>query len=247
VRYAQANASASLQRVRFLRQCAGLPAEPPPAPARPSVLLINRPYSDGRSILGLDDVADRLARALGPAVPIRLYLPRGEAGLAEQAAVFAAATVVVSPHGAATANFNFLPHDAVALGVFALRGRFGHDEAVGASLPAPPYNVTVLPVDCTGRTEARTEAASSLPRFQELDAAGQAELLTRQEMTTALGRVVRQALGISMLDWMEYRSYLPDPQELTDQVLAAIELWEAKVRARGERARGQRRRRRRRS
>lgn len=151
VRYKQAAADISLKRVQFIRQCAGLAPTPTPR-TRPSVLLVNRPWADGRSILSLDDVSDRLRRALPPDVNVRIFLPRGDAGIADQASAFDAATVVVAPHGAATANFNFLPHDAVALGVFALKGRFGHDEAVGASMPAPPYNLTVLPIDCTGET-----------------------------------------------------------------------------------------------
>ena len=218
----------ALRRVAFLRRCAGLPAAPPPPP-RPSVLLVNRPYGAGRSILGIDDVADRLRRALPPDVAVRLYLPRGDAGLREQAAAFAAATVVVAPHGAATANFNFLPHDAVALGVFALRGRFGHDEAVAASLPSPPYNVTVRPVDCSSRGEARTAAAKALPAFQALGLEAQGELLAQRHMSSAFASRVHELLGMSLLDWMEFRAYRPDPEELTQAVLDALALREEKA------------------
>ena len=218
----------ALRRVAFLRRCAGLPAAPPP-PSRPSVLLVYRPYGDGRSILGIDDVADRLRRALPAGVSVRLYLPRGDAGLHEQAAAFSAATVVVAPHGAATANFNFLPHDAVALGVFALRGRFGHDEAVAASLPSPPYNVTVRPVDCSASSEARTAAAKALPAFQALDLEAQGELLAQRHMSTAFASRVHELLGMSLLDWMQYRAYRPDPEELTQAVLGALALREEKA------------------
>jgi phage tail protein X len=226
----------SLRRVKFLRQCAGLPAEPSPR-TRPSVLLVNRPYADGRSILGLDDVADRVRRALPPDVPVRLYLPRGDAGIADQATAFDEATVVVAPHGAATANFNFLPHDAVALGVFALKGRFGHDEAVGVSMPAPPYNITVLPVDCTQRTEARTLAVANVPQFSALPAEDQLALLMGAEMSRERSTQVHKLMDMSLLDWMDYRAYAPDPAELTEAILDAVELWRAKVMAR-ERRRG---------
>ena len=229
--YAQAGAEISLRRVKFIRRCAGLP-EVPAQPARPSILLVNRPYGDGRSILSLDDVSDRLRRALPPDVPIRLFLPRGSARIEDQAEAFAGATVVVAPHGAATANFNFLPHDAVALGVFALRGRFGHDEAVGESMPAPPYNITVLPVDCTDRTEARANAAAALPEFAALPAADQAALLMGAAMSRERSQQVHSLLGISLLDWMDYRAYSPDPEELTQKVLAAVALWEEKAAAR---------------
>lgn len=233
----------ALRRVRFLRQCAGLPGDPPPAP-RPSVLLVNRPYADGRAILGLDDVADRLRRALPPDVPVRLFLPRGDAGIGDQASAFAAATVVVAPHGAATANFNFLPHDAVALGVFALPGRWDHDAAVAAALPAPPYNLTVRKVDCRRRTEARMAAVAALPAFQGLDPADQAALLFPEGgvLNKKAAVRVKELLGMSLLDWMDFRSYAPDVGELTAAVLDAVAEWEGKreARAGGGGARGAR-------
>jgi hypothetical protein len=232
VRFPQASSDMALRRVRFLRQCAGLPADPPPL-SRPSVLLVNRPYADGRAILGLDDVADRLRRELPADVPIRPFLPRGDAGIADQASAFASAAVVVAPHGAATANFNFLPHDAVALGVFALPGRWGHDAAVAAALPAPPYNVTVRKVDCRKATEARTNAAVALPEFQALDPAEQAELLKMNgAMDKKAATRVKELIGMSLLDWMDYRSYAPDPAELAAAVLDAVVEWESKRQAR---------------
>ncbi len=232
VRFAQANATLALARVRFLRACARLPPAPAPR-ARPSVLLVNRPFDAGRSILGLDDVYDRLKRELPPDVPVRMYLPRGEGGLYEQAAAFDGAAVAVAPHGAATANFAFMPLDAVALGVFALKGRFGHDAAVGAAMPAPPYNVTVRPVDCSRRTEALANAAAALPAFAALPGDARAELLEAGDVS-ALTRRVKELLGISMLDWMDYRAYRPDPAELAAAVVDAVRLWEEKAAARAE-------------
>jgi hypothetical protein len=230
VRFAQANATLALARVRFLRSCARLPPAPAPR-ARPSVLLVNRPFDAGRSILGLDDVYDRLVRALPADVPVKMYLPRGEGGLYEQAAAFDGAAVAVAPHGAATANFAFMPLDAVALGVFALKGRFGHDAAVGAAMPAPPYNVTVRPVDCSRRTEALANTAAALPAFAALPGDARAELLEAGDVS-ALTRRVKELLGISMLDWMDYRAYRPDPAELAAAVLDAVRLWEEKAAAR---------------
>lgn len=227
VRFEQAEADISLQRVQYIRQCAGLTPAPEPK-TRPSILLVNRPYADGRTILGLDDVADRLRRALPDDVPIRIFLPRGDTGISNQAEAFDAANIIVAPHGAATANFNFLPYDAVALGVFALPGRWGHDEAVGASMPAPPYNITVWKVDCQAATEARTNAVSELPEFLALDAEDQIALLFGKEMNSERVKQVKSLLGMSLLDWMDYRSYAPDPVELTDQVLAAVGEWEVK-------------------
>ncbi|KAG7674490.1 hypothetical protein KSW81_000144 [Nannochloris sp. 'desiccata'] len=186
VRFEQAEADISLQRVQYIRQCAGLT----PAPTEDSSFDITR--------------------------------------ISNQAEAFDAANIIVAPHGAATANFNFLPYDAVALGVFALPGRWGHDEAVGASMPAPPYNITVWKVDCQAATEARTNAVSELPEFLALDAEDQIALLFGKEMNSERVKQVKSLLGMSLLDWMDYRSYAPDPVELTDQVLAAVGEWEVK-------------------
>lgn len=228
VRFKQAEPKISLKRVQFLRQCAALPPNPTPR-TNPSILLVNRAYNDGRSILGLDDVADRLRRALPEDVPVQIFLPRGDAGIADQASAFNDATVVVAPHGAATANFNFLPLDAVALGVFALNGRWGHDEAVGASLPNPPYNVSVWKVDCRDSTEARANAAGEFAEFRALPAEDQVALLLGKDMGKERTEQVKKFLGISLLDWMDYRSYAPDPGDLTQAVLDAVEEWRKKV------------------
>jgi hypothetical protein len=125
-----------------------------------------------------------------------------------------------------------LPYDAVALGVFALPGRWGHDEAVGASMPDPPYNITVWKVDCQETTEARANAAGQLPEFQALDPEDQVALLLGKEMNTERTKQVKSLLGMSLLDWMDYRSYAPDPVELTQQVLAAVAELERKFEAR---------------
>lgn len=148
--YRRMTGAVALARQRYLRQCANLPADPPPAKGA-SVLLVNRPHGGGRHIIGLDDVYDRLMRELSPHnIPIRLYLPRSE-GLAAQAAVFASANVVVVPHGAANTNFAFLPHNAVIFVVYALKHRYAMDIDHVRSLPSPPYNVSLIPVKCKGK------------------------------------------------------------------------------------------------
>lgn len=235
VRYEQADDELALKRVSFLRSCAGLTPQARKATpdTRPSVLLVNRPYGDGRSILGLDDIYDRLKRSLPPDVNVRLFLPRGDAGIHDQASAFDEATVVVAPHGAATANFNFLPYDAVALGVYALIGRFRHDQAVGDSLPSPPYNISVLPVDCSESTEARSNAAGEkLAEFKQLKSAQRLGLILEKRMSDKLAKSIDGLLGMSLLDWMDYRSYAPDPAQVERMVLEAIDLWRVKVEAR---------------
>ena len=60
-----------MERVRFMRQCAGLPTGPDDAqdatrslqPVRPHVVLLKRKYFAGRSINRLDEVSGRRAGA----------------------------------------------------------------------------------------------------------------------------------------------------------------------------------------
>lgn len=148
--YRQANQTMALLRTKFLRQCASLPPVPL-TQSRPSVVLINRPYNDGRSILGLDEIYAKLRAKLPPGVDLSLRIPRGGMTLHEQASLFNDASVVVIPHGAATANFNFLSHDTVILDVFALERKRLHDKGILDSLPTPPYNLTMIPIDCASK------------------------------------------------------------------------------------------------
>ena len=148
--YKQANNTVSQLRTKFLRQCAALPPVPLIQP-RPSVVLINRPYNDGRSILGLDEIYVKLRAKLPPGVDLSLRIPRGGMTLHEQASLFNDASVVVIPHGAATANFNFLSLDTVILDVFALERKRLHDRGILDSLPSPPYNLTMIPIDCASK------------------------------------------------------------------------------------------------
>ena len=144
----------ALARQRYFRQCAGLPADPPPAQGA-SVLLVNRPHGGGRHIIGLDDVYDRLVRELSPlGIPVRLYLPRSE-HLADQASVFASANVLVVPHGAANTNFAFLPHNATVFVVHAIGHRYILDLDHAQALPTPTYNVTLIPIRCKSKKRLR--------------------------------------------------------------------------------------------
>lgn len=201
----------------------------PPRQEKASIVLINRPFGDGRSIIGLDDVYDRLKRLLPPDVNIELHFPRGGVGLHDQAATFAKASVLVIPHGAATANFAFLPLDAVILDVHALHKKLMHDTGIVKSLPSPPYNVTILPVDCSEKTEPHSTAFAQLPEWNKLTAKEQAELLSPAIVNKNLARRLKELLGISVIDWLDLRAYHPDTEELTQAVIDAVDLWKEKV------------------
>lgn len=204
----------------------------PPRQNNPSVVLINRPFGDGRSILGLDDVYDRLKRVLPPEVELTLHFPRGGTGLHDQASTFAKASILVIPHGAATANFAFLPLDAVILDVHALHKKLVHDTGIVKSLPSPPYNVSILPVDCSTKTEPHSTAFSQLPQWKKLSSEERAELLSPATVNKELAARLKQLLGISVIDWLDLRAYHPDVEQLTQAVLDALDLWKQKVKYR---------------
>ena len=49
---------------------------------------------------------------------------------------------------------------------------------------------------------------------------------------------LKALMGWSVIDWLDYRAYHPDPEELTAEVVAAVELWREKVKLRRERMAG---------
>jgi hypothetical protein len=149
IQYRRANQTLSLRKTQYMRQCAGLPAMPVPHRTA-SVLLVNRPHGGGRHIIGLDDVYDQLLRELPSDIPVRLYYPRAET-MAQQAAMYDSANIIVVPHGAANTNFLFLPQTATIFALYAVKHRHNLDIDHWKALPSPPYNVTFKSVDCSGR------------------------------------------------------------------------------------------------
>lgn len=219
------------KRIEFLRRCASLPPLPP-VTDKPSVVLINRPFGDGRSIIGLDDVYDRLKRELPPDVELTLHFPRGGSGLNDQASTFAKASVLVIPHGAATANFAFLPLDAVVLDVHALDKKFDHDSGIIRSLPTDPYNLTIRSINCADKTEPHATLWTQIPQWDRLTDSEKLEMLSPAIVNEDLVHRLKQLLKWSVIDWLDYRAYHPDPGELTEEVKAAVELWREKVKRR---------------
>lgn len=161
IRYVKPNASLALMRTQYLRRCAGLPATPAPLTGV-SILLVNRPHGGGRHIIGLDEVYDRLVRELPEDVKVRLYYPRSE-NISDQAAVFNSANIVVVPHGAANTNFAFLPHTAIIFAVYAVSGRHALDLDHAEALPRPPYNVTVISINCSSKLVLLTSRSHLFP------------------------------------------------------------------------------------
>ncbi|KAL4451172.1 hypothetical protein ABPG77_009244 [Micractinium sp. CCAP 211/92] len=100
---------------RVLGQCFKFDPEAA-APLHPvRLLLVDRLYESGRSILNVASVLRTLRARFSPQqVQLRLEYMEGLT-IRQQAQLFAGATVVVHVHGAAMGNYVFLPRGAVAL------------------------------------------------------------------------------------------------------------------------------------
>ena len=224
------------RRIEFLRtmrdRLPPVPAGHRQAVGRPDQ---SDPFGDGRSIIGLDDVYDRLKRELPPDVELTLHFPRGGSGLNDQASTFARASVLVIPHGAATANFAFLPLDAVVLDVHALDKKFDHDSGIIHSLPTNPYNLTIRSINCADKTEPHATLWTQIPQWDRLTDSEKLEMLSPAVVNEDLVHRLKQLLKWSVIDWLDYRAYHPDPEELTEEVKAAVELWREKVKRRTSR------------
>lgn len=229
IRYQRANGTLALERTRYMRQCAGLPADPPRM-TKPSILLVNRPHGSGRHIIGLDDVYDQLVRVLPKDIHVRLYYPRSE-DIAVQAKTFASANILVVPHGAANANFMFLPHETVIFAVYALPGRHILDHDHAQALPSPPYNLTVVPVDCRGSIQADVGRILQIPKFVSMDAKRQAYLLGDVSMGVQKQYTLKNALGMTSKEWMKFVDYAPDTAVLASQIEAVARALHTGLRA----------------
>ena len=223
VHYKRIGGRVALARQQNLRQCAQLPADPPPMPGA-SVMLVNRPHGGGRHIVGLDDVYDQLLRTLTPhGIPVRLVVPRVES-LASQAAMFGSSNVIVVPHGAANTNFAFVPHRTIIFGVHAIGHRFALDMDHSEALPSPPYNITLIPVKCANNIQVDNTKISSIPKFDTLTPEERSYLLNSPELGPRKIKILKK-LGINEKDWMKFADYAPNTTSLAIQVAnAAIEL-----------------------
>lgn len=222
IRYKSPDNVVGLARTRFLRQCAGLPPDPPkPKLEKVSILLVNRPHRDGRHIIGLDDIHDRLVRGLPAQLfSVRNFYPRSET-MASQASVFASSNVVVVPHGSANANLVFLPHQAVVFALFAVPSRHDLDKDHIVALPSPPYNVSLVSVDCQDSIQANVAKVSGVDGFQDLAAQHRTFILGDPTMRADKKKALQQHLKMSTKSWMKYVDYTPNATALAEQIMEA--------------------------
>jgi hypothetical protein len=92
-------------------QCARLPEVKKADPDQPDIVIINRPLAHGRSFINAEEVAQQLAADF-PQANVRIEI-LDSATLAEQAAKYQEADILLQMHGAALGNLIFLPTGAV--------------------------------------------------------------------------------------------------------------------------------------
>lgn len=83
-------------------------------------------------------------------------------------------------------------------------------------------------VSYADRTESRVAATKAeVPKWNELTTEQRWQILA-QENINYLEWLVKEYLGMGIMEWMDYRSYRPDPDEMVETILNAITLWEEK-------------------
>ncbi|CAL8465876.1 g5412 [Coccomyxa elongata] len=155
------------KRLRFMRSCANLPADPPMRlKGPPRLLLINRPHKAGRSILALPEVyeffQDRTARhSLASA---KFTYMEGKS-ITEQAKLMNGADIIVIPHGAAFGNLLFAPQRSIILHIGASEGHInfneGHIHALDAALNLSSITIPVASIGGLDVISSRLSDASS--------------------------------------------------------------------------------------
>lgn len=109
---------------KLLGECTGTGFHTTPAPLAPlRVVFVNRPWSQGRSLLNLPETLDWLrgewapSRSFGAPLAFEAVSVSAATELRDQIAVFQRASVLVYPHGATMAHAQFLPRNAAVLEV----------------------------------------------------------------------------------------------------------------------------------
>ena len=79
------------------------------------------------------------------------------------------------------------------------------------------------------RTEARVAATKAeVPKWQTLTTEQRWQILS-QENIYYLEWLVKEYLGMGIMEWMDFRSYRPDPDQMVETVLEALRLREEKT------------------
>lgn len=219
--------------IDYLRECTGLPKKPlpkglahvPSDKVQPKVVLSNRPYVDGRSILGLDQLYYKLKDDI-PNLEIRYIL--GET-LQSQIKDFDDVDVLLIPHGAATANLIFLPPGAVVVEVSAFGAHTFHDEAISKSMEF--LDLTFMHLDCAGRIEPILPKLTSLTRgdlaaFQSASTEDQMTVIEYQGQWPEPQPIYTLFGGPHEMFY--FFNYRPDIAEAKTVVMQAVALWRQK-------------------
>ncbi|GAB4821467.1 hypothetical protein N2152v2_008513 [Parachlorella kessleri] len=207
--------------------------------ARPHVVLVNRRFTAGRSIVRLDEAYFMLQQQ---GVSVSLAFVEGTS-LAAQAAVFSRADILVVPHGAATGNLYFLPRHAVIIQVSSFVVHLNHDNSIAKGIPSPFFNITYKSIYSTDVdfVEPIMSKVRRNPGFQRLPPAMQAAALVNGTNLSLISHVdfVANTPGFQTVDfpglWKDpheatyYLNYNVPPERLVAEVLEGIQLWKQKT------------------
>ncbi|GAB4819229.1 hypothetical protein N2152v2_006275 [Parachlorella kessleri] len=190
---------------------------------------IVHPYLAETSIEGVDEVLHlfQQAKPSGLAVDVQGVTFVTGMSYEEQARLFDATDIIVQPHGAATANFAFLPRHAVVVQVANQLAHRIHDQAIVEGLPKPGYNVTFLPFECDGDTVPIINKLYKDTQFQALNETDQLHFLKNSNRLDARSYDIVQRLK----GWhvgMYFLNYRPKVALLAEAMVNATQLWHAK-------------------
>ncbi|PRW45608.1 2-methoxy-6-polyprenyl-1,4-benzoquinol mitochondrial [Chlorella sorokiniana] len=152
------------------------------------MLLVNRRYSAGRTILNIEEVHEALQRRFGGIADVQLRQMEG-LSLREQAWLWNNASIAIHMHGASLGNYFFLPREAVAAQIVSRPGNAstGNDqmeytEQLERDLqPATGLTSLSCQVPSMAFTRLRTEEVWAQPEWQGLTAEQKVMILEQGE------------------------------------------------------------------
>ncbi|KAL4419821.1 hypothetical protein ABPG75_006919 [Micractinium tetrahymenae] len=153
--------------------CLGFPAAAA-APMQPrlKIMMVDRRYSSGRSILNIGEVMEAVKRRYGGIADITLRYMDG-LSVRAQAALWNQQSIAVLVHGAALGNWAFLPHGAAAVQVVTRPAGVVHDNEFALQLERDLLGVTNLSYFAANNEDAhythlKSEVVFKQPEWQSL-------------------------------------------------------------------------------
>lgn len=154
---------------------------PVPPAERVKILVINRSYVSGRSIINIYDVLEALKGRYSSFADISLEYMEGKS-FKEQARMWNAASIIIHVHGATMGNWPFMPQKAVVVHIAPRPGGIGHDNLYASQLIhdfEPVSGVTYVAANNTesAYVHLKTETIWKQPEWQTLEAEEKIKIL----------------------------------------------------------------------